>query len=237
MFKEVSTQRLFVSVVVWSLLSLAACGGGTTGTSSTDTVKFSGFAEQSNGGRAPFLSMTVRSGLTNEDLEKSGTDSKGDFSMSLPASEQSLIVDVSGVGITTMQRQQQGSGLLSAKLSATKQGTLVARQQFEVQIDQATLCTQLASEGTELLVLGSAPDAPCPVTLIVGSETLSARLFRGSVVASCDNRSVVVSTTVASESGVLALDLQEAFLRDCSDIQLVVTNAQAAQLRATIPVR
>jgi hypothetical protein len=237
MFKEVISQRMFAAILGLVVPGVISCGGGTTGTSSTDTVKFLGIAEQADGRRAAFLKMTVRSGRTNESLEESGTDAKGDFVMTLPANESSLVVDVSGIGSTTVQRQRQGRGVLAAKLAVTRQGTLEAAQQYEVQIDEDSLCSRLASEGSELLVVGQESDTPCGVTLSVKSQQLTPRLFRGSVVAVCDGASVVLNSEVASDAGKISLDLQEAFDRDCRDIRLVVTSTEAAQLRATFPVR
>lgn len=221
------TSKLRLSVLV--ALALASCGGGTTGTSPTDNLKFSGYAEQSDGSRAGGLSMTVRSGATNQDLKESGTDPQGDFEMRLPESESSLVVDVVGVGATTVRRLQQGAGTLAAKLSAG-QGGLGADLQFEVQVDTSDLCPILSAQGDELLVTSGDLVSSCPVSFSIASPRLLLGKFRGEVAGECNGVQTAVTSAKATQAGKLTLDLSDALARGCKDVRIVISTSQAAGL-------
>jgi hypothetical protein len=126
---------------------MSACGGGTTGTSSTDSLKFSGYAETANGQRASDLSMSVQSAATDQTLVDSGTDRRGDFSMALPSDESGFLVIVDGVGEATIVRNQSGAGTMTSKLAATSNGALMVKDLFETQIDPISLCSGLTADG------------------------------------------------------------------------------------------
>lgn len=216
--------------------AIASCGGGTTGTSSTDSVKFAGYAEQTNGDRAPFLSMTVSSGTSGEDLRNSGTNADGDFDMALPASESSLVIDVVGVGTTTMQRLQQGPGTLSTKLAATDQG-IQSELQFEAQVSEQNLCSSLLPSGDELTVVSDDDQVPCPATIAIASQELALRDFQGSVVATCASEVSTLTTARADADGKVTLDLSGALTGGCTEIRIVVSHPQAPGLESVFYVR
>jgi hypothetical protein len=213
-----------------------SCGGGTTGTSPTDSVKFAGFAEQANGSRAPFLSMTVSSATSGEPIKESGTDAQGDFAMILPAQESSLVVDVVGVGSTQVQRQQQGSGTLSAKLSATEQG-LESRIQFEAQLTEQGLCSDLSISGDELIISGDSANAPCPVTISVASQDLSLTGFEGDVVGTCVGTLSTLTSERAASDGTITLDMSAAIKSGCNELRIVISHPLADGLESTFTVR
>lgn len=217
-------------------LGLISCGGGTTGTSSTDAVKFAGYAEQANGGRAPFLSMTVSSGTSGENLKDSGTNAQGDFAMVLPSTESSLVVDVAGVGSTTLQRQQKGPGTLSAKLSATGEG-LQSGLQFEAQLSEQNLCSNLSVSGDELIVIGDDSQAPCPATISIASPELPLRDFQGSVVARCAGALDTGIPATSSSDGKLTVDLSAVLNGGCDDIRIVISHPQAPGLESIFTVK
>lgn len=214
----------------------ASCGGGTTGTSPTDSVKFAGFAEQANGSRASFLSMTVSSGTSGAPLKDSGTNAQGDFAMVLPAQESSLVVDVVGIGSTTVQRQQQGPGTLSAKLSATEQG-VESRLQFEAQLTEQGLCSNLSVSGDELIIVGETDQVPCPVTVSVASRDLPLNTFEGEVVGTCSGTVSTLNAAQSNANGEITLDMSAAINGGCGDIQIVISHPLASGLESTFNVR
>ncbi len=215
---------------------VTSCGGGTTGTSSTDSVKFAGYSEQQNGGRAPFLSMTVSSGTSGDDLKDSGTNEDGEFAMVLPASESSLVVDVVGLGSTTVRRRQEGPGTLSTKLSATSEG-LESRLQFEAQISEQNLCSNLSVFGGELSIVGDDNEVPCATTISIASEDLPLADFEGAVVARCAGTLNTLYTAKSSASGQVALDLSAAIAGECVEIQIVISHPQAPGLESIFDVK
>lgn len=226
--------KLFALTLI--TFTIASCGGGTTGTSSTDSVKFAGYAEQTNGDRAPFLSMTVSSGTSGEDLRNSGTNADGDFDMVLPASESSLVIDVVGVGTTTMRRLQQGPGTLSTKLAATGEG-IQSELQFEAQVSEQNLCSSLSASGDELLVVGDDNQVPCPVTIAIASQELTLRDFEGSVVARCAGANDTLASGRANADGKITLDLSAALTGGCSEIRIVVSHPRAPGLESVFYVK
>ena len=236
MYATIAHQRAQLLALSIVTIFIASCGGGTTGTSSTDSVKFAGYAEQANGGRAPFLSMTVSSGMSGEDLEKSGTDADGGFAMSLPSSESSLVIDVDGVGSTTMRRLQQGAGTLSTKLAATGDG-LASELQFEAQVSEHNLCSNLLASGDELTVVSDDDRVPCPATIAIASQELTLRDFQGSIVAKCASELSTLTTARANADGKVTLDLSGALTGECTEIRLVVSHPQAPGLESLFYVK
>lgn len=227
---------LTTGVCMLTLTALASCGGGTTGTSSSDSLRFSGFAQDADGARAARLSMSVTSTATNENLVNSGTNDSGDFSMELPAEEQAFLVDVDGVGTTAISRQQRGVGTMASKLSVTSAGALVAEDVFEAQPIGSTLCASLSLSGSAIVVSGDVGEAPCKVAFGVASRSLPLNSFRGDLVASCAGTAETISSAGASSQGTITLDINEAFARGCSDITVSITSSQAPGLRSEFPV-
>jgi hypothetical protein len=181
--------------------------------------------------------MLVKSGTTNQNLQDSGTNAEGDFSMELPASESSLVIDVDGVGSTTIQRQQQGAGSISTKLAVTSQGALLASDLFETQIVSASLCGGLTAEGTQLVVTGEIAAGPCLVPLQIASVDLQLTTFVASVFAKCEGSSAVVASGRADAQGNVVVDLAQAFSRSCEDLNIVVSSSEAPGLSGEFSVK
>jgi hypothetical protein len=218
------------------LVSVASCGGGTTGTSATDSVKFAGYAQTANGERASGLSMSVQSATTNQTLVNSGTDDSGDFSMTLPSDEDAFVVDVKGVGTTTISRKQRGAGTMASTLAVTNSGALVATDFFEAQIDASSLCASLTANGDELIVSGDVGTGPCPVTFTIASQQLSLNSFRADVEGVCDGTRQLVTSARSSSAGTVTVDLNEAFARGCGDVQVSISSVKAVGLTSIFSV-
>jgi hypothetical protein len=220
---------------------LVACGGGTTGTSPTDSLKFSGFAADANNQRLAGLSMTVRSGTSERDLEQSGTDTSGDFSMRLPDSESSLIVDVTGIGAVTVKRQLSGPGTISTKLATTRDNTLEARDLFEARVNEGSLCEQLAlASGDQILVTSSDLDKPCPVTIDIASRELSGADFKVTLSGVCGGALKNLATVSATNNdGVISsatVDIEPAVTAGCKELEISVTHPRNKDLNAVFLV-
>lgn len=227
---------LLHSIPVLFVATIIGCGGGTTGTSPTNELKFSGLVQQSNGTPAPSLLMTVRSGLTDDNLLDSGTNEQGEFAMDLPAAEESLVIDVQGVGSTTVTRAQRGAGTITAKLRVMPEGGLSTSQLSEAQIDEAALCSSLAVSGNMLAIVGDVGQEPCPVVISVDSQELGVAEFTGILSAVCDNARVDLEAAKASQQGEMTLDLNRAFSRGCEDVELSVLHSKVPELVASFIV-
>jgi len=219
------------------LVCLSACGGGTTGTSPTGELKFSGVAEKADGARAGMLNMTVRSGSSDEALADSGTNSQGEFLMQLPASEEMFVIEVAGVGSTSIARMQRGEGSMSAKLAAMKDGTLVAAQLSESQIDSSTLCESLAVEEGGLRVDGALGQGACLVDIVVESQELAVASFYGTVLAKCNGARDLIQQSRADATGRVRFDLSSALSSGCQQLELVVASSQAPELSGVFVVK
>ena len=135
-----------------------------------------------------------------------------------------------------MRRLQQGPGTLSTKLAATGEG-LESELQFEAQVSEQSLCSNLLVSGDELIVLGDGDTGPCPATITVASKELSLREFEGAVVARCAGALNALTTARASADGKVTLDLGAAIYKGCSEIRLVVTHPQAPGLESVFYVK
>ena len=222
---KIRTPRYFAYFCVF----FAACGGGTTGTSPTDSLKFSGFAADANNQRLAGLSMTVRSGTSERDLEQSGTDTQGDFSMRLPDSESSLIVDVTGVGAVAVTRQLSGPGTISTKLATTQDSTLEARDLFEARVNEDSLCEQLAlGSGDQILITSRDLNEPCPVTIDIASRELAGGDFKVTLSGVCGGalQSLTTASPTSGDGAIFSatLNVEPAITSGCQELKISVTH-------------
>jgi hypothetical protein len=233
--------RLFGCMVlcVSAMLGSAGCGGGTTGTSPTGELKFSGIAEGADGSRAGQLTMTVRSGDNDEALVDSGTNPNGEFAMDLPGSEDQLIVEVDGVGSTAIARQQRGNGTMSAKLAVTREGALTSRDLSEAQVDSSTLCSNLEVSGNAIQVVGPVGSGECLVDIVIASQELALGSFTATLRGVCGGvgPKAAISESRAGNEGRLRLDLSQAFSAGCTGLEVVVQSSQALELASVFVVQ
>jgi hypothetical protein len=156
--------------------------------------------------------------------------------MDLPAEEESLTIEVAGVGRTTVVRSQRGDGAMTAKLKVSAQGTLAATQLFEAQIEPDSLCSSITPSGTSLLISGPTGQQACPVTIRVTSREIAATSFTGSLRATCNGQPETVATTRASADGAIRIDLLDAFSQGCTQLSFAVTTPRAPGLEALFVV-
>lgn len=232
-----ASLRLGLQLSVVTLLTLCACGGGTTGTSSSDSLRFSGYAEGADGARAARLSMSVSSASTNDNLVDSGTDDNGDFSMRLPSDEGEFVVNIDGIGATSIARQQSGAGTMASKLSVSDSGALRAQNLFETQVLTSILCENLTANGDTLTVSGTVGSAPCEASFVVASTDMPVTSFRGEIEAICDGSRDVVSSASASSRGIITLNLNAAFSRGCSEVTIRISSSEAPDLVSVFSVK
>jgi len=227
------TQIVCSLVCLW----LVGCGGGTTGTSPTDSLKFSGFAQQADGERAGSLSMTVRSAETEEPLVDSGTDANGEFVMKLPASEQSLIVNVTGVGDARVDRSQKGAGAIAATLDVNEQGALEIGELFETQAVATSSQCGVTVAGTSVQIADDRAQESCVVRIAVASKAFPVETFQGVLIARCRGTVEVLSVSRASAGSEIDVDLQPALAQGCEDIVIEVSSARNTELVSSFSVQ
>lgn len=214
-------------------LALAACGGGTTGTSPTDSFKLVGVTENSERNPIPATSMSVISGTDDSVMIDSQTDSNGNFSMELPGDESSLIVDVQGTRSTPLVRNLLGSSIVSTKLSQDSAGALTFGETFEVQIDSSRLCQALEVEGNQISWTGPGIPESCPVTFNVRTTGGDSSSIQATLRANCE---VSIASTNADSTGTVSIDIAPALAARCGTIEITVSQVGSSLQGAVFPV-
>jgi hypothetical protein len=235
MFNMVSGRRSVYVILVGLLVHTAGCGGGTTGTSSTGELKLAGYAQGSSGQRLGDRSMTVRSGVDQGELLASQTDAEGSFTMALPGSESSVLIEIDGKVSSPIARRFNGSSILSTVLTLSSSGGFISQGSFEVQVDQASLCQSLGIEGNELYVKG-AISGPCEVRARIAPTSYSLSSFSASLEGICDGSSTLISTVPADTTGVVSIDVGGAIEGGCSSPRIVVSSTSDPSRRVVIPI-
>lgn len=213
--------------------ALAACGGGTTGTSPTDSFKLIGITENSENNALPTTSMLVVSGTNDTVLVDSQTDSSGNFSMELPGDESSLIVDVQGTRSTPLTRSLLGSSIVSTKLSQDSAGALSFDETFEVQIDSSRLCEALEADRNQISWAGPAIPESCPVTFNVRTTGGDSSSIQATLRANCE---VSIASTNADSTGTVSIDIAPALAARCGTIEITVSWVDSSLQGAVFPV-
>ena len=125
---------------------------------------------------------------------------------------------------------------MAAKLIALRDGTLTTGNLFESQVDESTLCSDLTLNDNSLIISGEVGSSACPVSIQVASSQIALTSFSGRVEATCNGTKRVVATAQASASGVLVLDLNDAFNSQCKGIRILVSSPQAQDLQSEFTV-
>jgi hypothetical protein len=234
--RALATARVGFLTSLFLLGSVGGCGGGTTGTSPSEGLRFNGFAEGADGTRAGALTMSVRSASSDEVLVDSGTDTRGEFDMELPAGEEALIVDVTGVGEAFVNRSQRGAGAITAKLKVNSAGALEASELFESQIDNTLLCEGVALNGDTVEITQAAIDDGCSVKISLASLELELDSFITRFLGKCEGDDVVLNQAKPDSAGAVTVSLDGARGRECSDLRIVITSNTAPGLVSVFPV-
>jgi hypothetical protein len=90
--------------------------------------------------------------------------------------------------------------------------------------------------GATITIVGEVGQAPCPVKILTASEDLSVNRFEARLTATCAGTPSVVTSSSSSSSGVLDVDLNEAFSKECVDISIVITTPEAPGLASVFVV-
>lgn len=219
-----SSVNLICIAIVAS--AATACGGGTTGTSPTDSFKLIGITENAQSNPLAETSMSVVSASNNNVLVDSQTDSNGNFSMELPADEPSLVVDVVGSRSTPLVRELLGSSIVSTKLVRDSSGFLSFSETFEAQIDRAQLCQALSADGNQLISNGLAVPSTCPVTFNVRSSYGNPSSIQATLRSDCEES--VIARSNANNGGALSIDVAQVLAAGCGGIEITVSQSGSA---------
>ncbi len=219
--KSLKTRAYLVSLMISLTIGLIGCGGGTTGTSSTEELRVKGYAEAASGERLGNVPMVVRSGSGNQELLVSQTDQKGDFDMSLPGEEDSIVIEVGGKDSPEVRRNFSGSSVLSTVLAIDTAGAPSTSGTFEVQINAASLCDSLIAKGNTLYIIQEPVGQSCPISLSTHSD-LQSNPLRGEIIARCDGEPQTFATALTNQAGELLLDVPWSQVTGCDSIEVVV---------------
>ena len=217
-------------------LVITGCGGGTTGTSSTEEFKFVGTAKSASGQPLSSTAMTVRSGADDAELVRSATDPLGLFEMELPASESSVVVAVGDTRSAPLARSFNGASVLSTEMVSNSVGELAFQGTFEVQVDSTTLCPALTAYGNQLYQQAPLPAGECVVAFTISSTELSAKNFTAAITGDCQASDVAKPLTDSQSDSQLLVDLAPYLQADCSSFEVLVSHRDARARSASFPV-
>ena len=222
MMKSRKIRASLVSLMISLTIGIVGCGGGTTGTSSTEELRVKGYAEAASGERLGDVPMVVRSGSGDQELLVSQTDQKGDFDMSLPGEEDSIVIEVGGQDSPEVRRNFSGSSVLSTVLAVDTAGAPSTSGIFEVQIDAASLCDSLTAKGNTLYIIQEPVGQSCPISLSTHSDQQSLNPLRGEIIARCDGEPQTFASALTNQAGELRLDVPWSQVTGCDSIEVVV---------------
>lgn len=227
--------RRYLALLTFSLVVLG-CGGGTTGTSPSDTFKLVGGTENAQQNALPRTEMSVVSGTSDQILVESETDTNGAFAMELPAGEDSLIVDIQGVRSSPLERELLGPSIVSTILRQDQTGSLSFPQTFEAQIDTSNLCEALTSDGNTLYILSDRQGEfaeSCTVRLRVRSKGSTDLILKATLQSSCtDARQPVL----ANPDDTISIDLSPIINSGCEEAEIVVSSDEQSLSDAVFPI-
>ncbi len=231
------THAYIVRLAVLALVALGSgCGGGTTGTSSTGELKFSGYAQDSSGARLGDTPMLVRAASDDQELRSSATDAQGDFGMELSGDQASLLIEIDGKRSQPITRAFTGSSVLSTVVTSDKSGELSTAGGFEIHIDPESLCSAVGTENNELFIQGDLT-SPCAVKIQVSSSDYAISTFSAVLRARCEDAVVAISTSPADGEGDITVDLSQATDRGCSPYEIQISSKRDPRRVVVVPVR
>ncbi len=230
-------RQLCLALLALTLTALDGCGGGTTGTSSGDTFKLVGVAEDAQRATLPRTEMSVASGATNQILVNSETDERGTFSMQLPGEEESLVAEVGGVRSTPLSRKLLGPSIVSTTLRQDSVGALTFEETFEAQVDGGALCPSLRLDGTTLYMLSDQlgdSSQSCPVQLLIRSQGIPDARLEATLRSRCAETN---QSTLANPNDTVSLDLTPLIRSGCQEAEIrISTTSGLSMVSAVFPI-
>lgn len=229
--------RRVLLVISTTSIILCGCGGGTTGTSSTGELKLLGTSQTASGAPITDAPMTVYSAQSDDELLASQTDERGAFEMSLPASEEALVVEVAGKKTTPLVRSYSGSSVLSTNLLQEASGNIRFSSVVEVRIDTDSLCSALNADGNSLIIVKQSQGARCELSLDTSSQGNHALRISGEVRSMCSGEERVTDSNTAHSDGSIRLAVDLSNTSACSPREIVIFTDSDDVPPISIPIR
>ncbi len=234
--KREMIRRILLAMSAISLV-VSGCGGGTTGTSSTGELKLLGTGQTASGSPLTDAPMTVYSAQTDDELLASETDERGSFEMSLPATEQALVVEVAGKKTTPLVRSYSGSSVLSTTLLQESSGNIRFSTVVEARIDTASLCSSLKADNNSLIIVKQVEGESCEISLDASSQGDSELLISGEVRSVCGGQEQVTDSNSANSGESLRLTIDLSDTNACLPKEVVIFTDSDDVPPILIPIR
>lgn len=229
-------RRLLLVLIAISII-VSGCGGGTTGTSSTGELKLLGTGQSASGSPLTDAPMTVYSAQTDDELLASQTDERGSFEMSLPATEQALVIEVAGKKTTPLVRSYSGSSVLSTRLRQEASGDIRFSTVVEARIDTASLCSSLKAKDNSLIIVKQVEGESCEISLDTSSHGASDLPISGEVRSVCGGQEQVTDSNSADSVGSLRLTVDLSDITGCLPKEVVIFTDSDDVPPISIPIR
>ncbi len=226
-------------LLVMSAISLvvSGCGGGTTGTSSTGELKLLGTGQTASGSPLTDAPMTVYSAQTDDELLASETDERGSFEMSLPATEQTLVVEVAGKKTSPLVRSYSGSSVLSTALLQESSGNIRFSTVVEARIDTTSLCSSLKADNNSLIIVKQVEGDSCEISLDTSSQGNDDLLISGQVRSECGGQELITDSNSALSDGSIQLTIDLSDTAMCLPKEVVISTDSDDVPPISIPIR
>lgn len=230
------TQKIVRLAFSLSVSFMAACGGGTTGTSPTSGLKFLGTARSADGVTISDTPMSVFSGESDETLLDSQTDASGGFSMELPVSESSIGIEVDQRRSPVIMRAFQGASSVSTTMVLDPDGNPSFRNTTEARVRETDLCPAFSTDGNTIVQTEEFVGDDCNVTIDIASSDLAIQQFALEVRASCGDEPYVPIYHQIDGGSSISVDLVYELSRTCRDIRVIVSSTESDMRPIEFPI-
>jgi hypothetical protein len=219
-------NRFFLGAVI-ALFVLAGCGGGgTTGTSQTSELSFTGAISDYTGAPQGDVAMQVTSFTSGEVLIRTSSTPRGGFEMTLPGSESAVVVEMGSAKTPPIKKQLEGSSAVSAKLTLRTEGAISVDKSVEAQVVSTNLCSAFITEANQIVQVSNLVENPCTIQIHAVSATTPTNQIIGSVYASCRSVLERVAIGAADSNGNFTVNVAPIINRGCSLINVTLTSTQ-----------
>lgn len=228
--------RYFLGAAV-ALFVVAGCGGGgTTGTSPTSELRFTGAISDFTGAPQGDAAMQVTSFNSGAVLVQTSSSSRGSFEMTLPGSESAVVVEVGTAKTPPIRKQLEGSSAVSAKLTLRTESAISVDKSIEAQVVSTNLCSAFITEENQIVQVSNLVENPCTIQIHTVSATIPSNQIIGSVYASCQTVKEKVAFGAADSNGNFTVNVAPIIKRGCSLVNVTLTSSQLSGAEIVFPV-
>ena len=216
-YKRALIRDIMLTSLVWCIL-LCGCGGGTTGTSSTTTLRMTGRVEDPDGARVSSSSIVVIAEGKGP-VASTATDPQGEFEISISGDIEKFRIEVDQAPSSFVQRDTRGNAVMSTRVVRSSD-TSADVEFFEAQIEREKLCRGVQFEGSTIRIVDAQSVASCEVSAQIKAGPIFLSDFQSGIVGTCQGIPIILSMGSVID-GVARAGLA-GVTAECQDIRFVI---------------